>query len=207
MTTKKAVLIVLVVAGLLVAVSMSGVFRGSDRVACTMEAKMCPDGSYVGRTGPKCEFAVCSDVTNPAFGWKTKTNPVQGLSFKYPETLPYTYIHPMEWPPAVSVQEGSFSCKDTGSEITVMGKTNLQDIRGNEYCVTTKAEGAAGSTYTEYAYTFQKSGKIVTIAFTLRAPQCGNYDETKRGECSAEQAGLNIGSTVDTMAGTLTFAD
>ncbi|MEK7582173.1 MAG: hypothetical protein AAB488_02510 [Patescibacteria group bacterium] len=30
-------------------------------VACTMEAKMCPDGSYVGRTGPNCEFAKCPD--------------------------------------------------------------------------------------------------------------------------------------------------
>ncbi len=27
-------------------------------VACTMDAMMCPDGSYVGRTGPSCEF-VC----------------------------------------------------------------------------------------------------------------------------------------------------
>jgi hypothetical protein len=28
-------------------------------VACTMEAKICPDGSSVGRTGPNCEFAPC----------------------------------------------------------------------------------------------------------------------------------------------------
>ena len=28
-------------------------------LACTMEAKMCPDGSYVGRTGSNCEFAAC----------------------------------------------------------------------------------------------------------------------------------------------------
>jgi hypothetical protein len=27
--------------------------------ACTMEAKICPDGSAVGRTGPNCEFAPC----------------------------------------------------------------------------------------------------------------------------------------------------
>lgn len=27
--------------------------------ACTMEAKICPDGSFVGRTGPNCEFAPC----------------------------------------------------------------------------------------------------------------------------------------------------
>lgn len=28
-------------------------------VACTQEAKICPDGSSVGRTGPNCEFAPC----------------------------------------------------------------------------------------------------------------------------------------------------
>jgi hypothetical protein len=30
-----------------------------DMVACTMEAKICPDGSAVGRQGPRCEFAKC----------------------------------------------------------------------------------------------------------------------------------------------------
>jgi hypothetical protein len=28
-------------------------------VACTMEAKACPDGSFVGRVAPNCEFAPC----------------------------------------------------------------------------------------------------------------------------------------------------
>jgi hypothetical protein len=28
-------------------------------IACTMDAKICPDGSGVGRTGPNCEFAEC----------------------------------------------------------------------------------------------------------------------------------------------------
>lgn len=27
--------------------------------ACTMEAKICPNGAAVGRTGPNCEFAEC----------------------------------------------------------------------------------------------------------------------------------------------------
>ncbi|MEI8091222.1 MAG: hypothetical protein WCG98_03045 [bacterium] len=27
--------------------------------ACTEEAKLCPDGSAVGRTEPNCEFAKC----------------------------------------------------------------------------------------------------------------------------------------------------
>lgn len=29
--------------------------------ACTEEAKICPDGSAVGRIGPNCEFAPCLD--------------------------------------------------------------------------------------------------------------------------------------------------
>lgn len=32
--------------------------NGEDLVACTADAMMCPDGTYVGRTGPNCEF-VC----------------------------------------------------------------------------------------------------------------------------------------------------
>jgi hypothetical protein len=35
-------------------------FTPSQR-ACTMEAKICPDGSAVGRTGPNCEFSLCPD--------------------------------------------------------------------------------------------------------------------------------------------------
>ncbi len=37
-------------------------FRGecpAQQKACTEEAKLCPDGSAVGRTGPNCEFSPC----------------------------------------------------------------------------------------------------------------------------------------------------
>lgn len=34
-------------------------FKFIEPVACTMEAKICPDGSSIGRTGPKCEFTPC----------------------------------------------------------------------------------------------------------------------------------------------------
>jgi Leucine-rich repeat (LRR) protein len=30
-----------------------------NQVACTQEAKICPDGTAVGRSGPNCEFAAC----------------------------------------------------------------------------------------------------------------------------------------------------
>ncbi|MEZ4200665.1 MAG: hypothetical protein R3B69_03745 [Candidatus Paceibacterota bacterium] len=43
-------------------VCRSGVWKiegGYPAVACTEEAKQCSDGSFVGRTGPNCEFAAC----------------------------------------------------------------------------------------------------------------------------------------------------
>ncbi len=30
-----------------------------DLIACSADAMQCPDGSFVGRTGPNCEFAPC----------------------------------------------------------------------------------------------------------------------------------------------------
>ncbi|MCR4274786.1 MAG: hypothetical protein NUW02_01925 [Candidatus Campbellbacteria bacterium] len=32
-------------------------------IACTADAKICPDGSGVGRVGPNCEFAPCPEPT------------------------------------------------------------------------------------------------------------------------------------------------
>ncbi len=37
--------------------------KNTAQKACTMEAKLCSDGSSVGRTGPKCEFAPCPTTT------------------------------------------------------------------------------------------------------------------------------------------------
>lgn len=34
-----------------------------EQTACTLEAKICPDGSSVGRSGPNCEFAPCPTLT------------------------------------------------------------------------------------------------------------------------------------------------
>jgi hypothetical protein len=36
--------------------------KKDEQVFCTMEAKLCPDGSYVSRGGPNCEFAVCPET-------------------------------------------------------------------------------------------------------------------------------------------------
>lgn len=64
---------------LLLAIVIGGIFywqnennnQLSKQKACTEEAKLCADGSYVSRTGPNCEFAKCSEtksaqLANPA---------------------------------------------------------------------------------------------------------------------------------------------
>ncbi len=56
---------------------------------CTMEAKLCPDGSAVGRTGPNCEFAPCpvlktSPTPDPSVNWKTYSSKEGNFFFKYP---------------------------------------------------------------------------------------------------------------------------
>lgn len=56
--------------------------------ACTEEAKICPDGSAVGRTGTNCEFAACpgksaADIS----GWKTYQSAEFGYEIKYPASF------------------------------------------------------------------------------------------------------------------------
>lgn len=55
-------------------------------VMCTMEAKQCPDGSYVGRGGPKCEFAAC-----PSTGAAINNPIVIGSGMQVPATTNQTY--------------------------------------------------------------------------------------------------------------------
>lgn len=58
------ILALVVVAGAITYIgNVSG--GGGSRAACTMEAKLCPDGSAVGRTGPNCEFAPCPSEVPP----------------------------------------------------------------------------------------------------------------------------------------------
>ena len=59
-----------VIAFLLFAVGWAGwkLWFSPEPVACTEEAKICADGSAVGRTGPNCEFAPCPGETGTVTG-------------------------------------------------------------------------------------------------------------------------------------------
>ena len=91
--SKKWLVLCLVVLVLIVVGASAGYFflNSNKQVACTQEAKLCPDGSSVGRTGPKCEFPACPKNTptptsspTDTLTWKTYTNQEIGISFDYP---------------------------------------------------------------------------------------------------------------------------
>lgn len=217
----KKILFLLVVALSPVLLFGCGKTPQNEPVACTMEAKLCPDGSSVGRVPPSCEFAACPDqvaetpnpvVTPPTdngnetpkpvtttnvvpTSWKTYTDRL--LTFKYPVTFDSDYIGMQEWPPKVTVNPGVFSCP---------GKAHVVDDRS--YCVTQESEGAAGSSYITYHYltNLKSESKVASLEFTLRLPQCANYPETQMTACKTQQDGLKLDQKVDQMVQTIKLA-
>lgn len=67
MTTRQPFAIALVMAAAALACGPKADTANPDDIttACTEEAKVCEDGSAVGREGPECEFAACPGEEGP----------------------------------------------------------------------------------------------------------------------------------------------
>ncbi len=126
--------------------------------------------------------------------WKSATS--GGVTFKYPE-LGTTYVGTQDWPPAVQVIAGPFSCTDAGEPNAQSGQTKTKTINGHTYCVTVVSEGAAGSIYNQYAYAWQTGTKTLYFTFTLRFPQCDNYDDPQKTACKSEEGAFSADTLAD----------
>ncbi len=129
--------------------------------------------------------------------WKTYTDKENHLVFSYPDSLNTKYVQLVDWPPKIEVSTSTYSCLNAGKEIERAGETKEISVNGNIYCQTKVVEGAAGSIYTQFAYAAKVNNKVLYYTFTLREPQCVNYNEPERANCSIEEESFDINSIVD----------
>ncbi|MDD2730992.1 MAG: hypothetical protein PHW33_02605 [Candidatus Portnoybacteria bacterium] len=135
--------------------------------------------------------------------WAATTNN-DGVTFKYPKEFLAEYISVVEWPPAVKVGSGSFSCAETPQEKSGMLEIISQRLVDDRvYCVNVKNEGAAGSVYSSYIYTTFWKGKLVSVSFVLRYPNCANYDKEQNRACASEREAFDLDATVDRIVQTV----
>jgi hypothetical protein len=138
--------------------------------------------------------------------WATAANG-DGMTFRYPKALSADYATAAEWPPVVTVRDGTFSCATTPQEVSGMLETTAQRfVDDRTYCVNVTNEGAAGSVYSSYAYTTAKDGKLVEVSFTIRYPNCYNYDDERSRACVREREAFDIDATVDRIVQTIAWA-
>lgn len=176
----------------------------TDVVHCSNDAKLCPNGTTVLRSGSQCEFAACPSVYGEVSAWQATKDKKSGVAFKYPLTLSNSdYLTAREWPPQFTVTKEAYACVATAATSTASSFTREETFNGNTYCVTERKEGAAGSTYTEYKVAFAKEEKLLTMSFTVQTVQCLNYDGSQQSVCQSAQAAFKVEELVDTIAGTI----
>ncbi len=174
-----------------------------NQVACTQEAKQCPDGSYVSRTGPNCEFAQCPVLNNQTSDWQTYTNIQYGFSFQYPSKLNSDYIGLGLAPIGVVSPQGRSAIDTNGCyKITNMNvePTSQITLNGMKFCVSAGTEGTAGTGYTTYYYTTLKNNNYYSLQFIISQRDCGAYDDGTATGGSQHQACVNDEKNYDTIA-------
>ena len=137
--------------------------------------------------------------------WAIITND-DGITYQYPKELSAKYISVVEWPPVVKIEIGTYSCKTTPQEVSSMSDiTSQRMVDDRTYCVNVKHEGAAGSVYSSYTYVTVKNDRPIKVSFTLRYPNCNNYDEEQNKNCASERNAFDIDATVDRIVQTIKF--
>ncbi|HRH55343.1 MAG TPA: hypothetical protein PK609_00535 [Candidatus Paceibacterota bacterium] len=98
---------------------------------CTLEAKVCPDGSAVGRTGPSCEFAPCAFPNveilraNVSFLAPSGYSLEESAGAQDPNVLA-TFVKPSlgGWPPhTIVVRQYAIEGEATGDEVILENTT------------------------------------------------------------------------------------
>lgn len=106
-------------------------------IACTEEARMCPDGSSVGRQGPNCEFTPCPTTANQQSS---------------PEITAITETYTMSWIPQAK---------------TTLAYTDFANGKAyNDIPVATQLEGTGKLITTTVCFTRCEEEKLLSLGWT-----------------------------------------
>jgi hypothetical protein len=137
--------------------------------------------------------------TQPPEGWALSTPDAQGMQFAYPISLGTSYISTSTegWPPTAAIVSGTLSCAATDKRM----------IGDRAYCITRESEGAAGSTFTTFTYATMQGTSVASTTFTLRFPQCMNYDDPQQSACTIEESSYDIDGLADRIISSIRKAE
>jgi len=158
-------------------------------VACTEEAKLCPDGTAVGRTGPNCEFAPCP--TGPLVGNDSDAHGCKGSAgYSWCEAKQKclrTWEEPCETGGNLGGGTGlanpaSVYCEDQGGTLEIVdtpeGQVGMCHFANGQVCEewalfrsnATNCTDADGSPARTYCKPEQRGAEICTMEYR---PVCG----------------------------------
>lgn len=127
--------------------------------------------------------------TKPIDIYGTETQSVVDTPTPESVVLP-PYISAQEgWPIVIHTSAQSYVCIESTTSLPTATQERI--INNKPYCISDMADGAAGSIYHTYTYTTTHVGGTQTTTFTLRYPQCYNYDEPAQSECKKMQFEFN----------------
>lgn len=202
-------IVVAVLVVLLGGVYILGKNNASKEVACTMEAKVCPDGSSVGRTGPKCEFTKCPVIApGPTADWQTYTNTKYEFSIKVPRDWKIDRDETLELSPSFYSP-----CKDDIGEVcsTVLlgpGKEQISgSMKSNE--ITIKVAGENAQAY-EVLDNSDENSVYYSLIYLINLKHNGipfsiSYDETLKGQKHKNSSDFRNKKIFDQMLSTFKF--
>jgi hypothetical protein len=178
-------------------------------VACTQEAKICPDGTAVGRSGPNCDFAQCPSAQNQTVNWKILSNAQYGFQFMYP-----TGFFDASQPPQILVGDCNYGvfpgqCPNindivinnmaaAGGDINAI-KSNLANpnywlnpagdkltVNDVSYCLYRTGDAAMSHTYSYDYYVTVIGNKCLVVNLNTSQTNCEVYLPLEKG--NTEQA-------------------
>jgi putative hemolysin len=170
-------------------------------VACTKDAKICPDGSNVGRTGPNCEFAACpgaNDCTCPQ-GYRQEGETCNPECY-YNEPrclLPSVQCERKNGDGNVQIANpASVYCEQQGGNLKIVdtpdGQQGICKLKDGTECdewAYFRGECPSNAPQRHICTEEEKANKACTLDYT---PVCGNEGVTYGNGCGACAAGVTL---------------